>query len=82
MLDYPTLIIAHFFLDLFYALIFLYAYRTYPNIKGTFYLICGFLTASLVRTFYVLPPSVQLSRPYLFGSLGNYLSLIAAGLFT
>jgi diguanylate cyclase (GGDEF)-like protein len=81
MLDHPTLIIAQIFLDLFYALIFFCAYRIYPNIKGTFYLICGFLTALLERTFYVLPPSVQLSHPYLFGSLGNYLSLIAIGLF-
>jgi diguanylate cyclase (GGDEF)-like protein len=81
MLDHPTLIIAQLVLDLFYALIFLGAYRIYPNLKGISYLICGFLISALERTFYVLPPSAQSSHPYLFGSLGNYLSLIAVGLF-
>jgi hypothetical protein len=79
MLDHPTLIIAQAVLALFYALILFIVHRIYPDIKGIFYLISGFLTASLERIFYVVPNIP--SYPYLFGSLGNYLSLITVGLF-
>lgn len=79
MLDHPTLIIAQIVLGLFYALILFCVHRIYPDIKGTLYLICGFLTASLARTFYILTKVP--SHPYLFSSLGDDFALFTIGLF-
>ena len=79
MRDSYIIITAQIGLSLFYALILFLIHRIYPELKGIVYLIGGFLTASLEQTFYALP-AIQ-SLPYLYGFLGNYLSLIALALF-